>query len=258
MAFKALLFALAISATCVAGTIDPSVPDGKYLEYGEQHKCVVPIYGDCECKEGGGKPHKFSASAVVIDKRWVLTAAHVVKKTSDVKVKVKGHEHPMKRVVVNGRFKEEVLGRYDIALCESEDDMILDFYPSLYEGKDEVGRVAGVCGYGRTGTFSTGALRLDGRKRAGSNKIYRSEGHALMCSATDPGRSSLEFMIAPGDSGGGMFVDGKLAGVNSFVMATDGNPDSDYGDECAFTRVSLFAPWIRAYMRGETPDDEIE
>lgn len=258
MALKALLLALALSVTCGAGTVDPSVPDAKYLAYGEQHEFVVPISGNCDCKDGGGKPHKFSASAVVLNKRWIVTAAHVVKDKSGIKVKVRGSDHAMKRVIVSDLFKEEVLGRYDIALCESEDDIDLDFYPELYDDREEVGKVAGICGYGFTGTFSTGAVRSDGRKRAGSNKIARAEGHVLVCSVTDPGRTSLEFMIAPGDSGGGMFVDGRLAGINSFVMATDGKSNSDYGDEFACTRVSLFGPWIRGHMRSETPQDEVE
>ena len=54
----------------------------------------------------------------------------------------------------------------------------------------------------------------------------------------------LEFMIAPGDSGGGMFIGNKLAGINSFLMAADKKPDGTYGDEAAFTRISLYVDWI--------------
>jgi secreted trypsin-like serine protease len=212
---------------------------------------VVPIYGNCESGMQDGKPHQFSASAVVIGRRWVVTAAHVVSKTSGVRVRVRGAEHAMKRVIVNRMFKEENLGRYDIALCESEDDMALDFYPGLYEGSDESGKVASICGYGSTGTFSSGAVRSDGRKRAGSNKVDRAERHVLVCSTGSGAKTELEFVIAPGDSGGGMFIDQKLAGINSFVSAVDGKSNSDYGDECAHTRISLFVPWIRACMNGE-------
>ena len=51
-------------------------------------------------------------------------------------------------------------------------------------------------------------------------------------------------MIGSGDSGGGLFLDGKLAGINSFVMAADGKTNSDYGDECAHTRISTYKKWI--------------
>lgn len=252
---KFLAFFLAASP-CMAGTISPSVPDGRYVEYGSRYKCVVPIYGECHCGKNEKDPHDFHASAVVIDKRWVVTAAHVVLKSSKVSVRIGDSEHRMKRVVVNRMFKEEVLGRYDIAMCESEDDMVMDFYPSLYEEGTEAGKVAAICGYGTTGTFSTGAVRSDGLKRAGSNVVQRVENHVLVCSATDPRATELEFMIAPGDSGGGLFIDQKLAGVNSFVMATDGKSNSDYGDECCHTRISSFVPWIRANMRGEPLEDE--
>lgn len=252
---KTLTMAFLAVSVCQAGTRDPSVPDEKYLKYGEKHECVVPIYGNCEC--GNGKPHQFAASAVVLSPRWVVTAAHVVKDKSSVKVKVGGEEFSMKRVVPHRLFKENVLGLYDIAMCESDADMELGFYPKMYEDSDETGKASSICGYGITGTFGTGAKISDGRKRAGSNVICRTEGHVMVCSATDPHRTNMEFMIAHGDSGGGLFIDQRLAGINSFVSAADKSPDSSYGDECHHTRVSLFVSWIEACMRGEDPDDEV-
>jgi MYXO-CTERM domain-containing protein len=54
--------------------------------------------------------------------------------------------------------------------------------------------------------------------------------------------------VAPGDSGGGVFItiDSQtyLEGVISFVAAADGNANSDYGDASGFGRVSAFMPWI--------------
>jgi len=254
--FRNFFAFLCLSCPCLAGTISPSVPDEKYLAYGSGYECVVPIYGTCECGKQDS-PHMLQASAVVVDKRWVVTAAHVVHKSSGLKVRVRSSEHAIKRVVVNKMFEENRLGRYDIAMCQSEDDIDLDFYPEIYEESSEVGKTAGICGFGSTGTFSTGAVRSDGRRRAGSNVVQRAENHVLVCSVTDPRTTSLEFMIAPGDSGGGMFIDKKLAGINSFVSATDGKSDSDYGDECCHTRVSLFAKWIKAHIRGDEPDHGI-
>lgn len=256
MVFKALLIALVVASVCRAGTRDAAVPDSKYLEYGEKHECVVPIYGECAC--GKGKYHEFAASAVVISPRWVLTAAHVVKDQPRVKVKVRGKEFPLKRVIVNRHFEENELGLYDIALGESEEDMNLDFYPKLYDKKDESGKIASICGYGVTGTFGTGANIADGKKRAGSNMVYRLEDHVMVCSATDGMKTGMEFMISHGDSGGGLFIDKQLAGINSFVSAADGKPNSNYGDECHHTRVSLFLTWIEGCMKGEDPDGAVE
>jgi hypothetical protein len=248
----ALLIAMSV---CQAGTIDPSVSDQKYLEYGEKHECVVPIHGDCNCGEHDGKPHQLSASAVVIGKRWIVTAAHVVKSATNVRVVVRGKDHHMKRMIVNKDFKEEILGMNDIALGESEEDIDLDFYPELYDSDDEVGKVASICGYGVTGNFSTGFLKSDGKKRAGSNVIDKVENHVMVCTVEGPRKTSLEYMIAPGDSGGGMFIETKLAGINSFVTAADGKPNSDYGDECCHTRISVFAPWIRSTMAGSDENE---
>jgi hypothetical protein len=252
---KALLITWMALASCYGGTRDPSVPDSKYLEYGAQHKCVVPIYGECGC--GSGKYHEFAASAVVISPRWVVTAAHVVKDRLSFKVKVKEKEFVLKRVVINKNFQEDGLGRYDIALGESEEDMDLDFYPKLYRDKGESGRIASICGYGVTGTFGTGANISDGKKRAGSNRVERCEGHVLVCSAGRR-KTNMDFLISHGDSGGGLFIDGKLAGINSFVSATDGKPDSNYGDESSHTRMSLFADWVDGVMRGEDSDGVVE
>ncbi len=43
-----------------------------------------------------------------------------------------------------------------------------------------------------------------------------------------------------------MFIGNKLAGINSFLMAVDKKPDGTYGDESAFTRVSLYSDWIES------------
>lgn len=257
MIVRAFLLILAMASICGAGTTDPSVSDSKYVEYGEKHKCVVPIYGDYPGKSGGGVV-KFAASAVVVGPRWILTAAHIVKDASNVRVRVGEKDHKVKKIVVNGKFDEEKVGMYDIAMCMSDEDMILDFYPDLYDGDDEEGKVSSICGYGSYGTLLSGAKKYDGKKRAGSNVVERVENHVLVCSAEKEGRTSMEFLIAHGDSGGGLFIDQKLAGVNSFVMATDGNPESDYGDECCHTRVSIFVPWIRGHMNGENPEDDVK
>jgi hypothetical protein len=56
-------------------------------------------------------------------------------------------------------------------------------------------------------------------------------------------------MIAPGDSGGGMFIGNELAGINSFLAHADGKPDGTYGDDSAFTRVSMYRDWVELQIR---------
>ena len=66
----------------------------------------------------------------------------------------------------------------------------------------------------------------------------------------------LEYLIAPGDSGGGVFIDfgsgPLLAGIHSFGAAWDGLVDSDYGDASGHTRVSVFNSWIDSILGGGT------
>lgn len=69
------------------------------------------------------------------------------------------------------------------------------------------------------------------------------------------GFGKIEVGIAPGDSGGPGFIDGKVAGVHSFGFThfcagvTNGTDfscglDSSYGEMSGDTRVSTFADWI--------------
>jgi secreted trypsin-like serine protease len=72
---------------------------------------------------------------------------------------------------------------------------------------------------------------------------------------TDTGYRDLEIGIAPGDSGGPGFIDGKIAGVHSFGFtyfcggftnapdATCGL-DSSFGEMSGDARVSSYAGWI--------------
>jgi secreted trypsin-like serine protease len=55
----------------------------------------------------------------------------------------------------------------------------------------------------------------------------------------------LEFIIAPGDSGGGLFIENDLAGIHSGVIEDKINKGkSKYGAVSAHTRVSVYKDWI--------------
>lgn len=240
---KITLLLLLLSTFANAGTIDPNVPDSKYVEYGKKYECVLPIAGIYADKLNS----QFKASCVVIDEYYVLTAAHVVEGSITQHVIYKNEVYPCRVMVIPIEFKKDVkVGRSDIALAKLQRPLKLDFYPELYSADDEVGKVCGIAGYGFSGTFKTGANRpFDNIKRAGSNIIDKIEDDFLICSTGKGTKTTLEFMIAPGDSGGGLFIDQKLAGINSRVFSTDGSANSDYGDEGVFTRISVYYEWIQ-------------
>ena len=134
-------------------------------------------------------------------------------------------------------------------------------------------------GYGMSGTGSTGATGAPGIKRAGDNVIDSFGGPNVVTGTgdllslapytsnimfsdldnpLDPTVSSMgttspvprEYIIAPGDSGGGGYISPNghtfLAGVNSFIPTNqlDGTANFSYGDYVGSTRVSAFASWI--------------
>lgn len=241
-----IILSLFISVQSQGGTIDPNTPDSKYIEYGKKFECVMKICGIYNDET------KFCASCVVINKHWVLTAAHVVENSNIVLIKdEKGNEYPISRAYIHSEFDSEKFGLNDIALCYSEKPIELDFYPELYSEKNEEGKICAIGGYGITGNFLTGSRMSDGRRRGGANRIDRIENQLLICSPSRRNENfvQMEFMIGSGDSGGGLFIDKKLAGINSCVMAADKKPDSTYGDESGHTRISDHKEWIESTIR---------
>jgi hypothetical protein len=245
-----LLFILIaiISNIASSGTIDPNTPDSKYLEYAKKFTYVGKLCG----KTNGGL--SYCGSAVAIRPKVILTAAHVVKDTKSCFITINNKELCVSKVIYHTGFDDNKFGYNDIAIGFTDKDIELDFYPSLYEEEDELGKVCCLSGFGISGTFLTGAEIGDGKQRAGSNKIDYIDRHLLMCSATKgSGRTSLEFLIASGDSGGGLFIDGKLAGINSCVISEGKSITlkSTYQTESGHTRVSQFIKWIKDTINGE-------
>lgn len=240
---RTILFLLFIiwSNITICGTIDPNIDDQKYIDYAKDFHCVVRL------EAVDAKDTLYAASAVLIDDRWMLTAAHVVENCKIVRVVLKNKTIKMNKVIVHKDFDSDKFGFNDIALGYSEEGFGLDFYPELYTNNDEVGKLASISGVGMTGTFISGVSRYDGKKRAGTNYIDDAERTVLVCSASRRNEKStvLEYLICSGDSGGGLFIDGKLAGINSCVVATDKKSDSSYNDNSCHTRISMMKEWIK-------------
>lgn len=252
--FKIINFLIValICSIAQSGTISEKISDQKYVDYGSEYDCVIKIEGSYE------KGESFFASAVAIKPKWVITAAHVVKGSKESRVQIKDKKIKIKEVIIHKDFEDNGFGYYDIALGLCEEDMNLKHYPGLYESNDEVGKISGICGLGMTGNFIQGVQIYDGKKRAGSNYIDYTEKTVLVCSPSKVGQpkcTSLEFLICSGDSGGGLFIDGKLAGINSCVMSPAGRkPNSTYGNESCHTRISLLKSWIKEQIEKRTRD----
>lgn len=243
-----ILFFFCLSAS--GGTIDPQTPDQKYVEYGSKFHCVLKICG----KDKTDKP--FCASAVAIKSHWILTAAHVVAECNSCFVLVNDKKVCVEKILYHEKYSENVFGEYDIALGYINDDIGLDFYPELYEKSDEAGKLCSISGFGITGSFISGIKYSDNKRRAGSNIIDGIDRKLLVCTPSRHNKTELEFIIGSGDSGGGLFIGNKLAGINSCVMAVDSKPDSTYGDESGHSRVSLYVDWINSTINGEKQNEK--
>lgn len=232
-----------------AGTIDPNTPDEKYVEFGKKFPYVGMVCG--KYKDGTS----FCASGVAIKPKVILTAAHVVKNCDSCYVTINDKKIHAPKVIYHNDFQDHVFGHFDIAVCLLESEIGLDFYPEIYTDKDEVGKLCTLSGFGITGNFITGANVSDSKKRAGSNYVDEIDRGLLVCSPSGPGiKTVLEFLIASGDSGGGLFIGNKLAGIHSCVMTTGKNPDSKYGHQSGHTRISDHIDWLHTVL--ETENDK--
>lgn len=236
---KKIFLFLLISNSAFGGATIPEIPDEKYINYAEKIDCVVRLNGDY------GEKIKTSACGVIISENWILTAAHVLYMMKNPHFYLKEKKFTISKIIINKEFDiKKNISNGDIALCYVEQKINLKLYPKLYEKKDEYNKKCIISGFGSYGSALTGAIFKDSNKRAGSNEISCVTDCLLFCDMSKQNPTFLEFLPSSGDSGGGLFIDGKLAGINSFVSATDGIADSSYEDKSGHTRISKYKSWI--------------
>jgi hypothetical protein len=234
------IFLLCWASSAFAGTTDDALPDARYLEYGKGFAPytarIIGVLADGKTPAG---------TAVLIADHWAMTAAHVVEGFTRGIVHTAGGIRRIERIFAHAEYTEGNYGWHDIALVRVSESFGLRSYPPLSSGQEAAGDIVSVAGYGMTGRLSTGYTHGDGALRAGTGKIVRFERGLIVLPARH-GSSPLPLCIAPGDSGGPLFVHGRLAGINSFTMKdADGTrTKSKSGEESCHTRVVLYHDWI--------------
>jgi len=238
------LIAGLVAVVACGGTIEDTIPDSRYREYGETFAAYT-----CRLVGTNTDGHTQVGTCTLISPHWALTAAHVVQDYTECGVWTAVGYHRVDRVFVyrdyTGTFAE-----HDIALVHVVRPFDLSWYPPLTDGSEQLGDVCTAAGYGVTGRLSSGFSRGDNEIRAGTMRLTAREKSVWVCEIRRGG-SPLPFCIAPGDSGGplwGRAADGRtvLIGVNSYT-AKVGKPPvrSQVGEESGHTRVAIYLPWIR-------------
>ena len=278
-----LLVSVVALAVCVpaarAGTIRHDVPDWKYLKMGERFENVGLITGGATYL---GDEYTYYGSGVLIEDEWVLTASHMFNPAPgtvahSLTIGLGGRTYVADQAILHPNWSwYDLLGGYDIGLFHLTEEVKCVKPAKLYDGPVELGRRVTIAGYGATGTGLTGAGPFDfenPQRRAGTNVVDGMIGYGdtvedarLLVvdfdNPDDPNEgpffptrpTNREILPAPGDSGGGLFVRNKVAGIVSLGWAPlDGVSDSDYGDAAIFTRVSSHIPWIESIV---DPDDD--
>lgn len=255
-------------ATARAGMILDEISDSLYTNYGSRFASVGKIG---------------TASGTLIAPNWVVTAGHV----AIGNFTIGGNTYAAAEMIKHPQFLangSNVGYGYDIAVMRLSTPVVGIAPSPFYIGNGELGAMLSITGYGETGVGSTGQSSNPGTLRGGTNiadelmsfsngpggqvgaqnAVLLSDFDAL--ASRDPSGSfntlgtrtatDLEYHLAIGDSGGGVFIQENgtwyLAGVNSFVASQrdwtgSGNTlPFGYGAVSGFTRVSSFKDFIQS------------
>lgn len=236
-----VFFLILCGNDCFSGTIDPNTPDSKYIEYGSKFPYVGVIIG----QQQDNSP--FYGSCVAYKDKIIITAAHLFENYKTSIVIINNKKINIHKVSIHEDFRSDIFGKYDIAVCILDEAIGLNWYPELYDKDNETGALCSMSGFGCTGTFITGVNKYKIERRAGSNFIDSTQGSLMLCSpSVSVNKTELEFLIAPGDSGGGLFIGNKLAGIHSGLIEDKGSQKTaKYGAISAHTRVSVYSKWIK-------------
>lgn len=243
-----------------AGTIRHDVADSQYLALSAESE-YASVGKLTWTNSGGG-----SASGTYLGSGWVLTAGHVAAAAgaTGMTFNLGGNTYHASTSQIYPTYTGNSGAGNDLALVHLDSFSTSMASATLYNGLAEVGQIGTSVGYGMTGTGLTGSVLAAGTKRAGNNligglgSVYGYSDNLLLADFDAPGSSStdpkaislpLEYLPAPGDSGGGLFADigGQtvLVGVTSFLVGiSDGTANASYSDLAAWTRVSSFYDWI--------------
>jgi Trypsin/PEP-CTERM motif len=261
-------------ALAQAGLIDDGANDADHIALAAQPQYDAVGF---TTRQNALNQTVLDSSGILITPDWVLTASHtlVAGGRPDTTFTIGGETRNIAQAIRNPNFTGQIEDGYDVALLKL-DAPITNVTPAqLYTGTAASlqGQTLTYVGYGRSGTGSTGDTIPAGTKRAGNN-IAEQLGFTLNPGAgqvvysnqimfadmdkqggiggnplggTNP--INLEYLIALGDSGGGLFTEQNgqhfVAGVHSILFDFDPTGILGYGDVMGSTTIEQSLTWIQ-------------
>lgn len=271
-------------------------PSGKHLGAtgkGLDGVVFLTVLWGVKDAQGNDLGHNGSG-ALALTGKHVLTAAHVLTDANgaaytpgNITVEFRTPEGTVTRKAKATAVHPNWTGRgsYDIGVIELESAAPASAPRyDLYRASDEVGRYGLLVGYGSRGTGAGGEVsQTQGTRRFGWNRYEAAwdgrelaydfdsglaandaSASAWIGATADLGLGALETNSAHGDSGGPIFVGGRIAGVVSggygneagdLPTDVDTVTNSSFGEISVDTRVSAHQGWLDGVLGNKVIDD---
>lgn len=221
------------------------VGDIKYHQLGEEYSLSVAYVGGC--------------AATLIDRRWLLTAAHCVQGREDSFFTSRHHgsKYRIEKIFVHPHFARKNDEDHDMALVQLKDPITIGKPATLYSANDEKGKTVVFVGRGTYGNGRDGLLKDDNIQRGATNTIISVSEKVIGFQFNSPkGATIMEGISSRGDSGGPAFISLGyqlyVAGVSSY-QDTMGLNEGTYGVMEYYTRVSTHLNWLNTIMAKSPP-----
>lgn len=219
------LFIISLISPAHAIVRKDTVLDSCYLELGKQFESVVKI--ETETSFGSG---------VLLDTNTIITSSHNIKNKKNIKVVINYVEYIPYNIVYH-KDLDLVLLRINNKIHKDKTEL----YKDQYLNEKFI-----IVGYGFTGVGSKGYALRDFKRRGAEVRCQVLNKGFGECTFLSDDDLELGGCVAPGDSGGGVFKDNKLAGIITYVTGkgSDGKGDSTYNDKSAFIPINTIEEWI--------------